>query len=462
MTIEQKPIGQPFAGDYPDPRDEAQRECDHRAVGRQVRSLATPEAEDPYHALLLRRLRERRERFAVDGKTVQFDVVPDGRRSLLVASGELVLRREELEDERVGRLLEAWGFEERRGLPGDCEALSERVARFVSPGLAVEDLLAVRRALRGKGVRADVDHVTPLAGVVKGEGGPENTSGRRDFGTLAWESHGKVAVAVLDTGIAEEQRGDGWLGHDVIERRGDNIDVLDAFPAGGDGLLDFATGHGTFVAGVVQQVCPDADVRVYRAADSDGIGTEVELGCALIRAVRDGAQVVNISLGTRTQDDGPPVALEAAFEVVAQIEAEQQREVLVVAAAGNYGDTRPCWPAAFRRVVAVAGLTADGQGAPTWSTHGVWVDCSTVGEGVMSTYLEGKESPVFDPEPDEFGQDAWAVWTGTSFAAPQIAGAVARETSQAGTTPRQALTSLLARGVAVPGFGRALHILPGS
>ncbi len=462
MTIERKPIGQPFAGDYPDTRDDDQRECDRRAVGRQLRSLGTPEAEDPYHAALLRRLRERRRGFAVDNEAIQFDVVPDGHRSLLVASGELVLRREELDDERVGRLLEAWGFDERRDLPGDCEALSQRVARFVSPGLPVEDLLAVRRALRGKGVRADVDHITPLAGVVKGEGGPENTTGRRDVGALAWESHGSVAVAVLDTGIAEEKRGDGWLGHDVIERRGDNIDVLDALPPGGDGLLDFATGHGTFVTGVVQQVCPDADVRVYRAADSDGIGTEIELGCALVRAVRDGAQVVNISLGTRTQDDGPPVALEAAFEVVAEIEAEQQREVLVVAAAGNYGDTRPCWPAAFRRVVAVAGLTAEDQPATAWSSHGVWVDCSTVGEGVVSTYLKGIESPVFDPEPDEFGEDAWAVWTGTSFAAPQIAGAVARESSQTGTSPRQALTSLLARGVVLPGFGRALHILPGS
>jgi len=61
-----------------------------------------------------------------------------------------------------------------------------------------------------------------------------------------------------------------------------------------------------------------------------------------------------------------------------------------------------------------------------------------------------------------FGPDAWAVWTGTSFAAPQIAGAVANVCQAEGIGVREALRRLLAAGRPVPGFGRAVGpILPG-
>lgn len=52
-----------------------------------------------------------------------------------------------------------------------------------------------------------------------------------------------------------------------------------------------------------------------------------------------------------------------------------------------------------------------------------WPPRSTLGEGIWSTYASGTESPIIDPDPEEFGSDSWALWTGTSFAAPQVAGA---------------------------------------
>jgi hypothetical protein len=57
---------------------------------------------------------------------------------------------------------------------------------------------------------------------------------------------------------------------------------------------------------------------------------------------------------------------------------------------------------------------------------------------------------------------AWAVWTGTSFAAPQIAGAVARLCQERQMAPRAALEELLSRGKPVKDFGVALDILPGT
>ena len=118
------------------------------------------------------------------------------------------------------------------------------------------------------------------------------------------------------------------------------------------------------------------------------------------------------------------------------------------------------WPAALPGVEAVAGLTAY-LTPSAWSSYGPDVRFSTVGEGIRSTFVTGIESPVFDPAPDHFGDDAWAMWSGTSFAAPQIAGAVARITYEEGMEPRAAVDKLDEYGKPVDGFGKAMRVLRG-
>jgi hypothetical protein len=129
-------------------------------------------------------------------------------------------------------------------------------------------------------------------------------------------------VAIIDTGIANQavDRADSLL-HGV-PRTARNIDPLTSFPIGGPHqYLDFDAGHGTFVAGIVNQVAPHAPITMYRAIDSDGVGTEVDVACAMIEAVKDGNQIINLSLGCRTQDDSTPIALEAALAVIAELDA---------------------------------------------------------------------------------------------------------------------------------------------
>jgi hypothetical protein len=111
-------------------------------------------------------------------------------------------------------------------------------------------------------------------------------------------------------------------------------------------------------------------------------------------------------------------------------------------------------------VVSVAGLAPDMRAA-AWSSRGFWVTCSAVGQGVRSTYVQGQESPLLDPDPRTFGPSAWGVWSGTSFTAPQITGALARLHEEYGYPVREALDRLLAAGQPVPGYGQALTILPG-
>lgn len=442
----------PFSRDYPDLRTAEQRSADQRAACRQAAALVRQQKDDSY----LRESIESLQRRRADRPTlVQFDVIqgrgPGGSRRTLVVRGEMLADAAAIADEGTRRMIERFGL-----IPEPVECLDGRVVRLKNPAVGAGRFVDIARLIRRGGKAAGVNHITPLGPIMKsGSGGAEPTDARVEFPpAFAKASQTPVVVAVIDTGITDQPRSDGWLTGVV---RGDNVDLLDDLPTH-DGFLDFGAGHGTFASGIVQHVAPSADLRVYKAIDSDGIGSEVGVACAMVRAVEEGAQILNLSLGVQTIDDQPPVAIAAAIQLINE---RTKGEVIVVAAAGNDGSTRPSWPAAFRSVVSVAGLTAE-LTETEWSNRGFWVTCSTVGEGLVSTYPEGIEAPEIDPQPDTFGADAWAVWTGTSFAAPQIAGLVARLADEGGISPRDALRKLLSDGRPVPDFGVAVRILSGT
>jgi thermitase len=90
------------------------------------------------------------------------------------------------------------------------------------------------------------------------------------------------------------------------------------------------------------------------------------------------------------------------------------------------------------------------------------VTISSFGQGVVSTYVVGKESRESDPRgPDTFGKNSWATWSGTSFAAPQVTGAIVRIMQKAGVqTAHEAFERLVGDGVKVlPGYGTSIEIL---
>lgn len=406
----------------------------------------------------------------------QFDYLPvEVGFDTLVVRDELLITRNSYADAKPQ--LDQLGLEPRST---GCPQLDEEILKLVPGGSAdpgekaeretgvssgnhmgARQLSEIARNLRARGHCVSLVHVTPLMGVVKHPTKPRKaTLPDKPYKQDEVERVRPVEVAVIDTGIWAERL------QDVQD--GSEVDPLHAFPLwSGDEAyryLDLDAGHGTFVTGIVKQVAPRAGVTVYQAVDSDGIGSEVTVACKIIEAVDRGAEIINVSLGCQTQDDYPPIALHQALKFAGE------RGVVVVAAAGNYADTRPCWPAAFRSVVSVAAL-APGLTPVQWSSRGFWVTCSTIGQGLLSWFVDGMESPLpgtsaigrEDTSQQQFtGPDPWAVWSGTSFAAAQVTGLLAqRYQAGDGKTPRDVLRGILAEGRPLPDFGQAIEILPG-
>jgi hypothetical protein len=462
MQFARDRLGDAFDGDYPESYDPVDLRRLRAVVPQQVGQLGAGGAaeDDRLLGILIGR------RGARTGRTlVETRPRPDGR-PCLVARGEVLLPAGAAQ--AVSARFRSFAV----------RAAARPYVRLCQPIEAPSEVDALLEDCAGSRVDARPHYVATMAAVSKGVGGPEpvppppppppppptgGTAGvtgpspaagpSGEFRPRPRPEEAGVRVGVVDTGIPAERRTDGRLS---VPRTADNIDELDVLPAGPDGWLDYQAGHGAFVAGIIERVAPGADIRMYRAADTDGFATDDDIAAAILQAHADGATIINLSLGIRTVDDQPPPATAAA---VAQVLAESGGATVFIAAAGNFGDTSKVWPAALDGVEAVAGLT-DAMAPAPWSCHGD-VQFSTVAEGIRSTYVGGVESPVFDPSPDAFTGNAWAVWSGTSFAAPQIAGAVARISYEEGVQPRVAVGRLAEYGQPIEHYGKAMRILQG-
>ena len=233
-----------------------------------------------------------------------------------------------------------------------------------------------------------------------------------------------ITVAVLDTGLDPDHpvfSGRLALGFDFVD--------FDADSREGGAPGDWGYGHGTHVASLVAQVAPGARIMPLRVLDAQGLGNIWVLSDALLHAVdpdrnpntNDGAQVINLSLGTMRRTD----LLEDILERVTcgddyddddddadddVVRCAAGGTAVVISAAGNSGDGTVHYPAAERHngALAVAANTERGELA-SFSTRGDWVQVSAPGELIYGAIPGG----------------AYAVWNGTSMAAPMVAGAAA-------------------------------------
>lgn len=231
-----------------------------------------------------------------------------------------------------------------------------------------------------------------------------------------------VRVEVLDTGLVEDHSwflgGGGAIDAQSVEGLTEPADI------DGDLVLDAQAGHGTFVSGVVAQQAPAAQIATRAVLNSYGYGSEHDIAAAIRQAAADFDAdgndwlVLNLSLGGYTEGDLPPLAILDALDLL-------DPAVVVVAAAGNDHPNcgRPFFPAALKRVLAV-GAIDDLRAPAPFSNRGPWVDACTRGVGVVSSFFPAFNGQVGGvPDPDDF--KGLAIWSGTSFAAPRVAGKVA-------------------------------------
>jgi len=253
-------------------------------------------------------------------------------------------------------------------------------------------------------------------------------------------------IYVTDTGLLKDADDHPWLAGVTGQ--------LDPPPGIPESPIRGYAGHGTFVAGVARCMAPVSRVRVSRDFDKAGALSEHELVKRLGQALGLGADVINLSAGGTTRKNLPLLSFVAFWETY-----RHYKGVVLVASAGNNSTRRPFWPAAFPQVVGVGAIAANRRARAIFSDFGPWVDVYAPGEDLVNAYATGTYTCR---EPPNIGQvrhfHGMARWSGTSFAAPLVAGLIAARITRTGEDGRRAASSLLAQARAqhIPGVGPVL------
>lgn len=210
-------------------------------------------------------------------------------------------------------------------------------------------------------------------------------------------------------------------------------------------------GHATFVAGLISSLAPGATIVHRVGLDSRGQGTAWNAAEAIVELAQTGVSVINLSFSCYTGDGQPPLTLARAIDRV-------NSDIVVVAAAGNHAAlgqgqgasselakfaALPSWPAALDDVLAVGALDQDGNPAD-FSPERPWVDVAARGVDLRSTFPARVAS---GPYTVSFGA-GWAEWSGTSFSAALVSGAIAGGIDSGRFSALDAMDELLAPGTA--------------
>lgn len=268
-----------------------------------------------------------------------------------------------------------------------------------------------------------------------------------------------VNVAVLDTGIDASHP---------------DLNVAGGYSCAKGRSYDDRYGHGTHAAGIIGAlddrtgvvgVAPGARMYGVKVLDDDANGTTRELLCGIEwvtstrfdKDPRNDIAVANLSLGGVGSDDGRCGQVDGDILHQAVCKSVDSGVTYVVAAGNEQEDASTLIPAAYEEVITVSALAdADGKqggrgGSPdcrsdeddtlaNFSNYGRAVDIIAPGVCIFSTMpMDGSVAS------DDTG--GYGTLTGTSFAAPHVAGAAALWISKnPSATPEQVRNALVAAG----------------
>ncbi|MGI8882214.1 MAG: S8/S53 family peptidase [Jatrophihabitans sp.] len=279
----------------------------------------------------------------------------------------------------------------------------------------------------------------------------------------------RPVVAILDTGVGKHP----WLQWPVVWRHprvgtlpigltdlSTDPEITGNVDDPLEGTLDPDAGHGTFIAGLIHQKCADAKIISVRVMHGDGAVAEGDVLEALNRLLLRHAaalhagdktgvvDVVSLSMGYYHE-----LPADEAFDhlLLAPLRELGKLGVVVVASAGNDATNRHMYPAGFAPhpgtqlpaahdavpVVSVGARNPDDKTIALFSNQGDWVSCYRHGAAVVSTmpttfngslqpsarvHIGGLTRQTLDM--DDFSS-GFGTWSGTSFAAPILAGELA-------------------------------------
>lgn len=249
----------------------------------------------------------------------------------------------------------------------------------------------------------------------------------------AWDvttGSSSTIVAVIDTGVQ--------LNHPDLDAK---------ITTGANAGYDFANndadpsddhGHGTFVAGIIAAesntsgagsgiagVCWACRIMPVKVLGANGSGSTFSVAAGIDWARTHGAKVINLSLGASNADPTLQAAVDNAFNA----------GVVVVAASGNSGGA-VLYPAAFPNAIAVGANNSSGARS-SFSSYGPELDVMAPGESVFSTSIGAT-----------YG---WG--SGTSFAAPHVAGVAGLMMSAGITAPADIAARLAATATDIGSAG---------
>jgi subtilisin family serine protease len=198
-----------------------------------------------------------------------------------------------------------------------------------------------------------------------------------DLAPNIWHNPGESGAGRQSNGVDDDGNGfvDDWRGWDFVQQ--DN-DPSDAF------------GHGTHVAGIiaargdnhlgVSGVAWHASIIPVRVLDNTNVGTCADIAAGMEYAVRAGARIVNMSLGSGTPCQAERDVIDGA------------PNTLFVAAAMNYSidvDSTPIYPCAYPspNIICVAATDSSDRLAG-FSDYGARsVDLGAPGVSILSSYV---------------------------------------------------------------------------
>ncbi len=241
----------------------------------------------------------------------------------------------------------------------------------------------------------------------------------------------ELIVAVIDSGIDIDHpdlKGRIWYNEKLCNNapNAKNLGCSGFNFLDGNNNISDDMGHGTHVAGIIAAnrnsigVVGAADPRIkimpIKVLNSkvngfvyDGKLITDVIADSMIFAIKNGAEVVNLSLGWPKLID--TAKIRQAFQMA------EEHNVIVVAASGNNSKDLPTFPCAYENVVCVGAVDNRGE-LSDFSNHGAKVDVVAPGEYIISTFPRILESRVLRISNYE-------VKRGSSQAAPFVSAAVA-------------------------------------